>query len=352
MRDDALSQAAAQLVFSGKRPDADALQKAVRAAGSDAVGVRALWVPQPSRSETRAAEPGEGDVQAWLRELRQRADAPLACGEAIGGTGRLWIATARGGWLAPVDAASTHIRGGLAPTFADPQLVVLDARGELHRHQTDRMSLQRGIPIALHLPRPALLQLVAHGSAGPRPVAERVIPAGQQMARDRLRGGRPSAAQAAPRAACGDCPLETKLNQLRKASRVLPVRVNRLLSEVAETHARATCRAGRVVHELRAGHDPETRLAEAGIRARVVGEAMARSRDPKAAFIALTRSPSHLLTLLDPRFTDAGIAAADHPSGDACLVVLLAAWPRLLGTLPSPPFVHGIHSNGRRRPPK
>jgi uncharacterized protein YkwD len=97
---------------------------------------------------------------------------------------------------------------------------------------------------------------------------------------------------------------------------------------VAERHARSVCDSGRVAHELRPGRDPESRLAEAGVSARLVGETIARSTDSSSAFGALQRSPSHLMTLLDRRFTDAGVGLARDRAGRCCAVVLLASWPR------------------------
>ena len=108
------------------------------------------------------------------------------------------------------------------------------------------------------------------------------------------------------------------------------MRANRVLSEVATAHARAVCGSGRVAHTLVPDGDPEARLRRAGVVARVVGETVARSTSVAKAYVALMRSPSHRLTLLDRRFTEAGIATAE--SGEhVCLVVLLAAWPRYVG---------------------
>jgi uncharacterized protein YkwD len=101
-----------------------------------------------------------------------------------------------------------------------------------------------------------------------------------------------------------------------------------LLALEAEAHAARICRTGRVVHELEPGADPEARLAGRGIRARVVGEAVARARDVGAAFDVLEASPGHRMTLVDRRFTDVGVGVAAWGRDRTCLVVLLAAWPR------------------------
>jgi uncharacterized protein YkwD len=63
----------------------------------------------------------------------------------------------------------------------------------------------------------------------------------------------------------------------------------------------------------------------------VVGETVARAADSMLAFEAMKRSPSHLLTLVDSRFTDGGLGTATDGDGNSCAVVVLAAWPRYVG---------------------
>jgi uncharacterized protein YkwD len=104
-----------------------------------------------------------------------------------------------------------------------------------------------------------------------------------------------------------------------------------LLREAATEHARAVCREGRVAHELERGQGPEARLASAGLSARLLGEAIARATDADSALHALEQSPSHLLTLIEPSFTDVGVGAASDGHGKSCFVVLLCAWPRYQG---------------------
>jgi uncharacterized protein YkwD len=69
-------------------------------------------------------------------------------------------------------------------------------------------------------------------------------------------------------------------------------------------------------------------LRKTGLKARVVGEVIARGAGLKRAVAGLLSSPSHRLTMVDRRFTDAGWAAAAAPDGEACVVIVLAAWPR------------------------
>jgi uncharacterized protein YkwD len=156
-------------------------------------------------------------------------------------------------------------------------------------------------------------------------VAERILPGGAPSA-----APRPGAARA-PTVSGQDGDLLVLLAELRRSRGRGAVRPHRLLSQVASEHARAMCEQQRLAHELAPGHDPESRLASAGVRARLVGETVARAPDAGTAFADLVQSPSHLLTLTEPRFTDAGAGQAMDASGRVCAVVMLAAWPRYVG---------------------
>jgi len=82
------------------------------------------------------------------------------------------------------------------------------------------------------------------------------------------------------------------------------------------------------VHRLDQEGDPRERLLHAGISARVVGEAAARADTIPEALTSLAESPSHLMAIVDRRFTDGGYGVASDARGRRCVVVLLAAWPR------------------------
>jgi uncharacterized protein YkwD len=371
--DDALSQAAADLLLSGSALDGPQLTAAVRAAGSDAAGLHAV----------RAADLAA--LKAWLRDLRSRADAELSCGEAASESGRLLIATAQGGTLSPIDPVSRVVRGRLTKGFDHAELVIAAADGSLTRVGASAEVLARGVPLAQDLPPPIHVQLVARGPAGPRPIAERTLterksadsasgdhsdasrtaeaaapgkaamasaaatasapassasassasassaPAPNASAADSGPAPSASAAASAPAAPAEASALGSLLVDLRRSRGLRVPRDNRLLREAATEHARAVCREGRVAHELERGQGPEARLASAGLSARLLGEAIARATDADSALHALEQSPSHLLTLIEPSFTDVGVGAASDGHGKSCFVVLLCAWPRYMG---------------------
>lgn len=307
--DTQLAEAAAELLLAGRPPLPEELTAAVRAAGSDAVGLRALFLPRVDATRRRE----------WLAGLAEREQAPLRCGEAFGSDGALLLAASAAGGLYPVEPGKALLRGWLAEGFERPELVVADAEGQLERLPLSRRQLERGVPVADELARPARVQLVARGRFGPRPVAERVLPAGEGELDVEL----PVVDESLPPS--------RRLSALREASGVPALRENRLLSEVAGRHAADVCAQGRAAHVLEGGEDPERRMERAGLRARRVGEAVARARNTAAAFTALGQSPSHRMTLLDRSFTDVGFGERDDGAGHACVVVMLAAWPRYVG---------------------
>jgi len=308
----ALSRAAAELLLSGEPPAADALRRAVRDAGSDAVGVRAYFLRDAAAETAR-----------WLERFRRETDAPTVCGFARSDRGQLLLAAARAGSLEPLHERSSSVRGVLADGFRKPELVVEDAAGELQRLAVEARALARGVPISEDLARPARVQLVAYGPAGPRPVAERIIPRRAEET-DQAR----ATSVIDPQRALS---LVARLDRLRQDAGRVALRENRLLARVAAAHARRVCEAGRVAHELEPGSDPQRRLDAAGVQARRVGETVARARSSAAAFAAFEHSPSHRLTLLEPGFTDVGIGEMTDEGDWTCVVVLLAAWPRYIG---------------------
>jgi hypothetical protein len=300
--DEALGQAAERLLDHSGRLTPSRLLVAARSEGATAPIVVAISVgPNEERR-----------VRRWLARRQREADAPLICGEARDADRRLV--------LAAVEAATMELRGStlvahLASGFRSPRLVSTTARGEIVRVPVTESDLARGVELPPDVEDgPTLLQLVAEGPDGPRPVADLVV------------GGSPQDMLSLP----GGEDVRRRIGDLRARREASPLRDNRLLDREAERHAAAVCESGRVSHH-RDGEDPETRLRHEGIVARAVGETVARGRSPAAAMDALEQSPSHLATLADRRFTDLGLGTAEDDSGRTCLVVLLSSWPRFLG---------------------
>lgn len=298
--DDALSTAASSLVLEPRDLAPLAIARALRLAGSDAPTAHALRINAESQAR----------ISTWLAELSRIADAPLVCGEAANEDTRMLLVTARAGTLEVQPGDGRQFRFAVAPNFHDPRVVALDAHGASH---TLTIASHR-VVVPLELGTPVMIQLVATGPNGPRPVAERALGEWRDL---HVEAGL-------------DLTIRLRLAAFREASNVGELRGNRLLTEVATDHANAVCRAGLAAHTLADGRDPEERLRAAGVVARVVGETVARAETENAAFDSLISSPSHNAALQDARFTDVGIGNVADRSGHRCVVIMLAAWPRIV----------------------
>lgn len=310
--DDALSEAAAELLLTGEALIAANLLPKARGFGFDGVAVQ--------------AHDGLDDTAliGWLKTQSERADAPLVCGEARSESRRLVLVSARAGKLAH---ARGRVTGSLAPGFRRPHLVLEDGEGRARRIELQQDALARGVTLPQEL-QAKRIQLVANGPGGPRPVAELLLD--------------PEPAPRAPRTPPQEAPdagpprsssrsreaLFARLTAFRRSEGAPGLRQNQLLGHSAQRHAERVCELGKVAHRLGEGDDPETRLREERIEARSVGEAVARAGSADAALSAMFDSPSHRLAVIERGFTDAGIGQALDGKGHTCLVVLLAAWPR------------------------
>lgn len=293
--DEALDRAARALLSEPARPTPAALLDAARSAGSDAPVLDSILI--------RDGDAARRD--RFLARVRARRGPSVACGEAREGDRWLVLAAPRAGHIEL--APDGTVRVELDPSLREARLYVQDAEGRIWQS-----SVRPSEPIALpsDLEAPLRVQLVAEDGDGPRPIAERTIGDGTV------------------RVVIGsDRPIGERLASLRESEGLGALRDNRLLERVALAHAEGVCRERRVSHVTEDG-DPEDRLAQAGLRARHVGEAIARAEDAARAYAALLRSPSHRAALTDRRFTDVGVGHAGDGRGGTCLVVLLAAWPR------------------------
>jgi len=248
--------------------------------------------------------------KAWVEDLVETTDGPLICGRAKSGERVVLVAGVQAGMIKMLGKSSLHAE--VIPDFRDPYLMVRDAAGGSRRIAIDGEGYGSDIVLPNDWPRPLFLQLVATGPSGPRPVAERWV--GKIPRAGPVEGGAQNP--------------EAWLLQLRRASGARTVRNNRLLTREATSHAQHVCESGKLGHELDPTGDPEARLLARGIEARVVGEAVARAQTMRQALHAIEDSPSHRMTVTDPRFTDAGFGKAKDDRGRTCAVVLLAAWPR------------------------
>lgn len=300
LKDKKLAVVAEQLAQLQHIPPSPELIRAAREEGVDANPVYAKFGVA-------------GDVESfksWLRDLDETADAPLICGRAHAGERVVLVVAVRAGSLSVNGKHSLHAE--VIEDFRHPYLVVRDATGASRRIAVEGEGFGATVMLPLEWARPLFVQLVATGPNGPRPVAERWF--GKIPNHEATRQGLQSP--------------QAWLMQLRRAAGARSLRSNRLLTQEATSHAQSVCESGRLGHELDPMGDPEARLLQRGIEARVVGEAVARAQTMRDALHAIEDSPSHRMTVTDPRFTDAGYGKAKDEKGRTCAVVLLASWPR------------------------
>lgn len=315
-RSPALSEAAADLLLDGETRSAGVLRRVVHRSGSDAPTVHALELTGEAPDEARARK------RKWLAGLARDRAAPLMCGEARSANGhRLVLAVPDGGDIDVPSEARRLLRIRVKPPFRRPRLVVRDARGVHRRIRVKGEGAERTVKLPERLQWPVHVQLVAVGPQGPRPIAERTL------SEDGNAGPGSAGAPARWRSAAGFDP-RSRLRRLRQAQDVTPLRSNRLLTRAAQRHARRVCREDEVAHELEGGDDPESRLAHVGLKARIVGEVIARAGSEDEALDDLVNSPSHLMTMTDDRLTDGGWGKATDDEGRTCVVGLFAAWPQ------------------------
>ncbi len=124
-------------------------------------------------------------------------------------------------------------------------------------------------------------------------------------------------ARATPRY-CGD----TAFNAAR------PVRWNDSLAEASRLHAEDMARYNYFSHSGRDGSDPAQRVERAGYRYRSTGENIAAGHTkPEDAVAVWIKSPQHCANLMNPAFTEMGVAFAVDPRSEMGVY-----WTQAFGT--------------------
>ena len=293
-----LVKAAQSLLETQGELTPDRVLAAARAAGSDLPALHAI------RSEGPVNK-----VDSWLNRLKSKTAFPIACGEARRSNVRIVVAGIRMGRIRSVKKDTYEVE---VPHGTKNAYVAAKAGDDLLRRIPIKNVGTQRITLPQDLPGFSSLQLV--GDHGSGPIAMAIF-------------ARVSDPSSAPVLSRDERTPASRFRDLRRAHRVAQLRSNALLRRVAREHALCMCKTGQISHRID-GKGPEERLQEAGIQAKVVGEAVSRAQTKGSAMTALEESPSHRMTMIDRRFTDVGIGAAYDRQRRACVVVLLAAWPR------------------------
>ena len=107
-----------------------------------------------------------------------------------------------------------------------------------------------------------------------------------------------------------------------------PVRWNESLAAASRLHAEDMARHNYFSHSGRDGSNPGQRVERAGYRYRSTGENIAAGQaKPEDAVASWIRSPPHCANLMNPAFTEMGIAYAVDPGSDMGVY-----WTQAFGT--------------------
>jgi uncharacterized protein YkwD len=115
-------------------------------------------------------------------------------------------------------------------------------------------------------------------------------------------------------------------NRAFKAAR--PVRWSDPLAEASRLHAEDMAHYNYFSHSGRDGSDPAQRVERAGYRYRSTGENIAAGQmKPEDAVAGWIKSPEHCANLMNPAFTEMGVAYAVDPGSDMGVY-----WTQAFGT--------------------
>ncbi|WBY00787.1 CAP domain-containing protein [Ramlibacter tataouinensis] len=96
-----------------------------------------------------------------------------------------------------------------------------------------------------------------------------------------------------------------------------PVSLNALLVRAAAAHADSMARYGYLAHEGRDGSTPAERVDRTGYRWRKVGENVASGQTSAEQVVhGWLASPEHCANIMEPRFTEMGVAFAVNTASD------------------------------------
>jgi uncharacterized protein YkwD len=299
-----LIPAARALLREGPAPDADALRAATEAASLRAPEVLA-W-----RADGGDAASQEARLWAWVRS---RAPSPETPRCAVLREGVRLVAA-----LVPRASEVTDLapEGGMhawrvaLPVGATEPAVLI----ALDDGPVQRVAIDAEGRAAARVPSDATLQVVLSRGGDP-----------QVWARWRVGAGRAAEETSVQQ------PEEVlrAVNALRARVGFASLRQDPLLALVARGYADELAAARRLAHVID-GVDPAARLAQAGLRADVVAEDIARAPTLDGAWRSLLGSPAHRGNLVEARVDAAGVGVA-RADGQVYLVVLLASRAGLVG---------------------
>jgi uncharacterized protein YkwD len=303
------------LAEKGELPDAQEIEWRQRKAGNPHVWPR-TWGAHVNGTLDRKAL--AADITKWLGASAKRVRCGVAtvrtntkeaiavvAVEPVADLAPLPTRVKVGGWI---DLDATLLSGSngrvvvLPPTGA-PKTVLSSTSATFPTHVRARFAVGKA---GRHV-----VQVLADDGLGPRPVLEAEIYAGVDP---------PSAppSSAVPGEDDGDNvsdptqALLKRINGARGAEKIVAVTIDAGLAKLAQAHADSMMKARLLGHDVGDG-DPATRVTDAGLKWKLVGENVAKAKSERAAHRAIYASPSHRANVLDARFKKIGLGIAADP---------------------------------------
>lgn len=330
--DQRLSNVAAWLAnrgsVGGYGNDIDQLTFALRVAGTPYVWP-AAWSRVSSDGEN--AEQATDALLRWLGTVEQ--GSLRRCGMAhLRRSGQsvlvAVVSMAQADLISPLPTQARvgqwlKFEARLRSDASQAKVILLPPTGEPMAVPTQQAGPSVRARFAAASPGQWLVQLLANGETGPRPMLEATLFVDVAPAvtyRDQPAPGED--------AALGDMSPEQALDRmvsaLRQETRRPPMQRDSTLDRLALDHAHSMCSARRIGHDVGDGPTHE-RLAMGDFSARLAGENVAHAADAARAHRALWASPSHRSNLLHRGFSRWGLGVVSDTDGSLWVCQLFAS---------------------------
>jgi uncharacterized protein YkwD len=272
---------------------------------------RAADFERPDRFGVGVARQGETVAAVLLLGRRRAVIEPFPARVEVGAAPVL-----AGKVLAPLGAAEIHV----TPPNGRP--VRLAERGPGRRDRTaPAAGPEFRLPVSFDRPGRWAVEVLGQGPRGPEVALLLEVWAGRPIPAAAPKASRPAAE---PDDLGGKIALVLReVNDLREDRGLPPLRLEPRLFAAAKGYAAELARTGRFAHRSETSGDPADRARAAGYRYARIAENLAQAPTARAAHRATVESPGHLANLLDPSFTDAGVAFARGRNPDGSPVLIL-----------------------------
>lgn len=205
------------------------------------------------------------------------------------------------------------VKGHLLVPSSEAKVVLLGPRGAPKTVLASLSGDEVRASFSVDQPGPWIVQILAHGATGPRPVLEAQINAGGAAPTRFAESAAPGEDAGAGAGTDADAVL-AMLNAARKSEGLKELQRDGTLDKIAQDHSTLMRDQRTVGHDVGDG-ELSDRLTAANVSFRLRGENLAAAASAVRAHRALWLSPSHRANLLDTRFSRVGIGVTKSEDG-------------------------------------